>query len=67
MKLTSILYLGAANSHLYHLDDLRSQIEWICSFVFQPPSHHQNTVFIRIKAGLIYTQGLKHTPGSAAE
>ena len=25
------------------------------------------TVFIRIKAGLIYMQGLKSTPGSAAE
>ena len=25
------------------------------------------TVFISIKAGLIYTQGLKYTPGSAAE
>ena len=25
------------------------------------------TVFIRIKAGLKYTQGLKYTPGSAAE
>ena len=25
------------------------------------------TVFICIKAGLIYTQGLKHTPGNAAE
>ena len=25
------------------------------------------TVFIRIKAGLIYTQGLKYTPDSAAE
>ena len=25
------------------------------------------TVFIRIKVGLKYTQGLKYTPGSAAE
>ena len=25
------------------------------------------TVFIRIKAGLIYMQGLKYTPGSAVE
>ena len=28
------------------------------------PAH---TVFIRIKAGLKYMQGLKYTPGSAAE
>ena len=27
----------------------------------------RHTVFIRIKAGLIYTQGLKCMPGSAAE
>ena len=25
------------------------------------------TIFIRIKAGLIYTQGVKYMPGSAAE
>ena len=28
---------------------------------------HTYTIFIRIKAGLIYTQGLKHMPGSATE
>ena len=29
--------------------------------------HFTNTVFIRIKAGLIYTQGINYMPGSAAE
>ena len=28
---------------------------------------YMHTVFIRIKAGLKYTQELKYTPGSAAE
>ena len=30
-------------------------------------NNKQGTVFIHIKAGLKYTQGLKYTPGSAAE
>ena len=28
---------------------------------------HMYAIFIRNKAGLIYTQGFKYTPGSAAE
>ena len=31
------------------------------------PYHNSGTVSIRIKAGLKYTQGLKYTPGGAAE
>ena len=31
------------------------------------PEKHQYTVFIRIKARLKYTQGLKYMPGGAAE
>ena len=38
------------------------QIKFGCTYVL-----YYYTVFIRMKAGLIYTQGLKYTPGSAAE
>ena len=40
-----------------HVSQIRSQIS----------KNQQFTVFIRIKAGLIYMQGLKYTPGSVAE
>ena len=42
----SIIYSGAANTHLRHLDDLQSRIEWSCSFGFQTLSHHRNAAIM---------------------
>ena len=53
----SILYSGAASTHLHRLDDLQSWIEWSCSFVFQPPSHHRNAAIMGLVCHLLAGEG----------
>ena len=57
LEYDSILYSGAANTHLRHLDDLQSRIEWSCSFVFQPLSHHWNAAIMGLVCWLLTGEG----------
>ena len=50
----SILYSGAANTYLRHLDDLQSQL---CLFVFQPLSYHQNAAIMGLVCRLLAGEG----------
>ena len=49
----SILYSGAASTHLRRLDDLQSRIERSCSYVFQPLSHHRNAAIMGLICRLL--------------
>ena len=53
----SILYSGAANTHLRRLDDLQSRIERTCSFVFQPRSHRRNAAIMGLICRLLAGEG----------
>ena len=53
----SILYSGAASTHLRCLNDLQSHIERSCSFVFQPFSHHRNAAIMGLVCRLLAGEG----------
>ena len=53
----SIVYSRAANTHLHRFDDLQSQIEWSCLFVFQPLSHHQKAAIMKQVCHLLPGEG----------
>ena len=53
----SIIYSGAANTHLWHLDELYFWIEQSCSFVFQLLSYHWNTAIMELLCCLLAGEG----------
>ena len=56
----STFYSGADNAHLCHLDDLQSCIERLCSFIFQPLSHHRNAAIMGLVCRLLAGEGCEN-------
>ena len=54
-----------------HIEAFKEELAWVIDkwlrVICNKMLFETVTVFIRIKAGLIYTQGLKYMPGNAAE